>query len=80
MLWPIIGTGPSVRMIMTGVIACSGRNCAVAFTCAWWYATYCHESNLNGDYHGSAYNSVHWKMLQGNGSNIKYTEMKIISP
>ena len=53
-------------------------NCAVSHTGAWWYAD-CHDSNLNGDYHGSGYSSIRWYRLPGNQYNIKYVEMKIRS-
>ena len=56
----------------------SDVNCAVLYTGAWWYNA-CHNSNLNGNYHGrekNDYKRVMWATFRG-GLSLKFTEMKL---
>ena len=55
-------------------------NCAVVHRGGWWYAR-CHDSNLNGFYHGGGHSSyadgVNWYDWKGYYYSIKRTEMKL---
>ena len=53
------------------------RNCAVAYTGAWWYQN-CHSSNLNGKYLGrkSDTRGARWSVFRG-ALSLKFTEMKL---
>ncbi|KAG7172248.1 ficolin-2-like [Homarus americanus] len=55
-------------------------SCAVTYLGAWWYNK-CHESNLNGRYHGGTHSSsadgVNWERFRGYDYSLKTTEMKI---
>ena len=57
-----------------------GRNCAQLFKGGWWYG-YCHDSNLNGLYHGGPHTSlgdgVNWSPWRGAYYSLKFTEMKL---
>ncbi|XP_019643624.1 PREDICTED: microfibril-associated glycoprotein 4-like [Branchiostoma belcheri] len=55
-------------------------SCAQSFKGAWWYGS-CHNSNLNGLYHGGSHTSyadgVNWQTWKGDYYSLKHTEMKI---
>ena len=55
-------------------------NCAQLFKGAWWYGS-CHDSNLNGLYHGGPHSSyadgVIWQTWKGDYYSLKFTEMKL---
>ena len=53
------------------------RNCAVAYTGAWWYKS-CHYVNLNGKYPGNKhdYHGAPWFHFRPFLS-LKFTEMKL---
>ena len=55
-------------------------NCAQSFKGAWWYRR-CHQSNLNGLYHGGPHSSyadgVNWWTWKGHYYSLKFTEMKV---
>ena len=57
-----------------------GKNCAVEFKGAWWYAA-CHLSNLNALYHHGAHKSyadgINWYTWKGHQYSLKSTSMKI---
>ncbi|CAB4020870.1 Hypothetical predicted protein [Paramuricea clavata] len=57
-----------------------GKNCAVQFKGAWWYAK-CHLSNLNGVYHHGSHKSyadgINWHTWKGYHYSLKSTSMKI---
>jgi len=56
------------------------RNCAAEFKGGWWFET-CHDSNLNGRYHGGPHESyadgINWRAWRGYQYSLKFTEMKI---
>ncbi|GFS01739.1 fibrinogen-related protein 3-2 [Elysia marginata] len=52
------------------------RNCAVAYTGAWWYLSPCHYSNLNGKWGAQRYKGPTWNMLRRN-TPATFTEMKV---
>ena len=55
------------------------RNCAQAYTGAWWYHN-CHYANLNGIYHGrtvSYADGVNWYTWKGYSYSLKFSEMKL---
>ena len=57
----------------------AGGNCALEWKGAWWY-NYCHRSNLNGLYLGSADRSakgMRWRYWKLDGRSMKKTAMKI---
>ncbi|XP_019643622.1 PREDICTED: microfibril-associated glycoprotein 4-like [Branchiostoma belcheri] len=58
----------------------SSGSCALAYKGAWWYSS-CHNSNLNGLYHGGPHTSnadgVNWQTWKGYYYSLKHTEMKI---
>ena len=56
----------------------SDVNCAVLYTGAWRYNA-CHNSNLNGNYHGrekNDYKRVVWATFR-DGLSLKFTKMKV---
>ena len=57
-----------------------GGSCAQRFQGAWWYNR-CHDSNLNGLYHGGHHKSyadgVNWEHWHGDHYSLQKTEMKI---
>ena len=59
------------------ICSCS---CAQMFKGAWWYSA-CHDSNLNGLYHGGPHSSsadgVNWGTWRGHHYSLKFTEMKL---
>ena len=58
----------------------AGYNCAQTYKGGWWYNA-CHNSNLNGLYHGRSQSSIAdgviWFTLSGNDYSLKFTEMKL---
>ena len=56
----------------------SNKNCAVAFTCAWWYNN-CHYSNLNGKYQTGGERDgkgARWSTF-GGCLSLKFIKMKL---
>ncbi|KAK0065263.1 BpFREP12.8 [Biomphalaria pfeifferi] len=55
----------------------SGLNCAQYCSGAWWY-TYCHRSNLNGQWGStSLQKGMNWVQLTGYSNSVSFSEMKI---
>ena len=56
----------------------SGRNCAVAYTGAWWYDL-CHQSNLNGQYLGNVVDArgLSWHSYKRVHLSMKSAAMKL---
>ena len=56
------------------------RSCAITYKGGWWYED-CHDSNLNGLYHGGTHTSyadgVNWLSWRGHYYSLKFTEMKL---
>ena len=59
----------------------SSTNCAVYYKGAWWFASGCHTSDLNGLYHHGKHSSyadgVNWYHWKGYKYSVKRAEMKI---
>ena len=58
----------------------SSSSCAIEYKGGWWYRS-CHQSNLNGMYHGGQHDShadgINWYTFRGHHYSLKRSEMKL---